>query len=973
MLKKTLSLALLSTLLAASARATDYYWLPGDHYNWGGAFSPSDPLQSATTDLYFAATNSDGAAYNDLADNFWLRSLNFSNLAWTLGGHSLRFASSGGSITASGYGDAVKNDLSLNGAFTAAVASSTLTLTGAMSGAGSITKTGAGTLVLSGANAYTGGTTIAGGTVQAGSNGALGGGDLAFRGGALDLNGYSPTVEDMIFYNYPSSDRGAIFGAGVLNVTGRLSFNKPEGYNNATIVAANLSLSKGQHDLGATQFNVEGSRYAAVFSGTISGEGGLNANPDGDVALIARNTYEGATSISGGVTLGVENALPESTALGVSSGVLILNPVSGDGVAAGSYSQTVGSLSGGSSSGKISLGSATLTVGGLNTNTVYEGGLADKYDASSPGAGGKLVKVGTGTLTVMGALAHTGGTTIQGGRLVVSKSLNVFIGDQTVSGSFVDDATLEFAVSSYGNVNPLVFSGKVSGAGNLVKSGVGGLTLTGANTYSGGTTVDGGVLSVGTTNALPASGAVVLGAVGTLALSGYDQTIRTLTGAGTAALGTRTLAVGNGGSSFAFGGALTGSGTLDKVGAGRADLTGASLAGFTGTLRAGGGTLATTTAYRGPVALNGGTFEIAQGFAGTLTGPVVGAGNFLKSGAGVLKLGDGALSGTTTVSGGGLLFLAGSSYVSDRGFAVAGGATLRLASEDTTLSGSTLANEGLVAGKGEIDAALANAATGKVQVGPSDRLVFDRDAANAGTLQLDGGELDFAGALTNSAGSLVTGRGVLSAASVSASGTMAFTGATDLHGDVALNPGAKVQTSGGATLTFWDDVAHNGTEIRTNAGSHTTFKGSVSGAGSYTGLGMVEFDGDLRPGNSPASVSFAGDLVLGSASNTVMELGGTAMGAGYDHLSVGGTAFLGGRLDVVLYDGFQVRPGQVFDLFDGRLVGTFDSVSLPAFAQGWDASALYTTGKIQAVPEPSALAALGLGALALLRRRARRS
>jgi hypothetical protein len=154
--------------------------------------------------------------------------------------------------------------------------------------------------------------------------------------------------------------------------------------------------------------------------------------------------------------------------------------------------------------------------------------------------------------------------------------------------------------------------------------------------------------------------------------------------------------------------------------------------------------------------------------------------------------------------------------------------------------------------------------------------------------------------------------------------------------------------------------------------------GSVSGSGSYTGEdGTVYFEGDLSPGNSPASVSFESDLVLGSTMRLVMEIGGPTPGLQYDVVGFGGKTVLDGTLEVALLGGFMPQAGQEFDIlnFDpASVTGHFDAVELPVLIKGlsWDTSGLYTQGAITVAPEPATLALMGLGlALGLGRKRRR--
>src|SRR5439155_15338440 len=135
-------------------------------------------------------------------------------------------------------------------------------------------------------------------------------------------------------------------------------------------------------------------------------------------------------------------------------------------------------------------------------------------------------------------------------------------------------------------------------------------------------------------------------------------------------------------------------------------------------------------------------------------------------------------------------------------------------------------------------------------------------------------------------------------------------GTTDVRGDVQNNPGGVIVSAGGGVVTFYDDVVHNGTEIRTNAGSRTVFFGGQSGAGPFTGTGTVEYNGDLRPGNSPARVTYEGEVILNPSATLFAELGGPSPGAEYDELTVYGSITVGGHLQLQFLNGFAPSDGE---------------------------------------------------------------
>ena len=310
---------------------------------------------------------------------------------------------------------------------------------GAISGTGGLTKSGAGTITLSGTNAYSGTTGINAGTLALDALNAIDAdSDVSIAlGAALDLNGNSHTL-------------ASLAGAG-------------------NVVTGGGTLSANADD------------SSTVFSGVISGNGGLTKVGAGTLTLSGANTYSGATAISAGtLQLGASDVIADDSDVNV-VGILDLN----------GNSDTVGALSG---AGDITLGAGTLKIGDT-ANTTFSGVISD---------GGGFAKAGAGTLTLSGANTYTGATTINGGTL-------------SVTGSLANTAV---------TVN----------AGATLK-GTG--AITGSVTSTGGTVAPGlspGQLSTGSVS-FDSNTTFSIELNGTVAATGYDQ----LVVSGTVSLGDATL------------------------------------------------------------------------------------------------------------------------------------------------------------------------------------------------------------------------------------------------------------------------------------------------------------------------------------------------------------------------------------------------------------------------------------------------
>ncbi len=526
------------------------------------------------------------------------------------------------------------------------------TISGVISGTGGMTKAGTGALALSGANTYSGGTTLASGTLLVGNNAALGTGTLTLDdgtlasssttartvanstvvngditlgqasggtgaltlSGAMDLGG---AVRQITVNNAADTISGAISGAGGITKagTGTLTLTGANTYTGGTTVSAggltgnSTSLQGPITNNALVTFN---QTAAGTYAGDMTGTGALTKTGAGALTLTGTNTYTGATTISAGtLRAGVNNALSTTTA------VTLANTV-GASLDLNNFDLTIGSLAGGGTTtrGSVTLGSGTLTTGN-DSNTSYAGVISGT---------GSLVKTGTGTFTLSGASTYTGGTVINEGTISVGSNGNLgnALGQLTfgggtlrITGGFTSarNVTLNAGGGTFDtNGNNLTMSGDMTGTGGITKAGAGTLTLTGANSYTGTTTIDGGILSAGVANALGTSTAVTLAntAGAALDLNNFDQTIGSLAGGGTTGgnvtLGSSTLTTGDA-SSTIYAGTISGTGSLAKIGTGTFTLSGANT--YTGTTTIDAGSLSVTGSLASPVIISA---------AGTLKG-----------------------------------------------------------------------------------------------------------------------------------------------------------------------------------------------------------------------------------------------------------------------------------------------------------------------------------------------------------------
>ncbi|WP_079959092.1 autotransporter-associated beta strand repeat-containing protein [Salmonella enterica] len=478
----------------------------------------------------------------------------------------------------------------------------------------SLTKTGAGTLILNAENTYTGSTTISEGTLIATNVEALGTGNVTDNA-TLEMN----TGGD---FDNAISGSGQVVKSGdeTLTLSGANSYTGGTTISGGTLVASNVeALGTGDITDNATlELSTGGD-----FANNIGGTGSVVKSGDKTLTLSGSNTYTGGTTISGG-TLVVSNVealgsgdVTDNATLELNTGGDFDNAISGSGQVVKSGDKTL-TLSGANSyTGGTTISDGTLVAsnvealgsGNVTDDATLELNTGGDFDNAISGSG-QVVKSGDKTLTLSGANSYTGGTTISGGTLVAS---NV---DALGSGDVTDNATLE--LNTGGD-----FANNIGGTGSVVKSGDETLTLSGTNTYRGGTTISGGTLVASNVEAL-GTGDVTDNA---------------------------TLELNTGGD---FDNNIGGTGSVVKSGDETLTLSGANS--YTGGTTISGGTLVATSVDAlgsGDVTDNA-TLELNTG--GDFDNAISGSGQVVKSGDKTLTLsGANSYSGATTISGGTLI------------------------------------------------------------------------------------------------------------------------------------------------------------------------------------------------------------------------------------------------------------------------------------------------------------------------------
>jgi autotransporter-associated beta strand protein/T5SS/PEP-CTERM-associated repeat protein len=570
----------------------------------------------------------------------------------SFGSNTVTFASNGTTVAALASVQ-VTNNYALTGNGTMDVGANVLTNSGVISGAGSLTKAGAGTMVLGAANTYAGGTTINAGTVAISNGSSFGSNTVTFASNGTTV---AALASVQVTNNYALTGNGTMdVGANVLTNSGVISgaggltkagagtmvLGAANTYTGGTTInAGTVAISNGaSFGSNTVTFASNGTTVAALASvevtnnyaltgsgtmdvganiltnsGVISGSGSLTKLGAGTMVLSGSNSYTGTTTISAGVlALSNTDALSGSTLDYSSAGTISFGSLTGVNLGGlqGSANLALANAPGGAA--------VALNVGANSSNTTYSGILS---------GAGSLTKAGAGTLILGQTNTYAGGTTINAGTVAISNgssfgSSTVTFGSNgtTVAALASMQVTNNYALTGNGTMdvgaNVLTNSGVISGAGSLTKAGAGTLVLgvpvnfSRTNTYTGGTTINAGTVAISNRSSFGSS-TVTFASNGTTvaALASMQVTNNfALTGNGTMDVGANILTAR---------GLISGAGSLTKAGAGTLILNVPNAATYTGGTTVNGGTLSlnagATLPDAGPVTVTGAGSVLVQVF-----------------------------------------------------------------------------------------------------------------------------------------------------------------------------------------------------------------------------------------------------------------------------------------------------------------------------------------------------------------------
>jgi autotransporter-associated beta strand protein len=845
--------------------------------------------------------------------------------------------------------------------------SDALSFANVISGAGSLVKNGAGALTLTGNNTFEGGVSIPanGGNVIAGHSNALGTGTVTLNSNTQLVLADGITISNAVIANEQGNFKGIRIVSGTAAITGNISVletsagnfdinaetgstltlsgiisgNAIETNSAGTVILSGANTFTGGTLVSAGTLSTTAGALAGTTGITVGASGTLSAVDFNSVATLTLSGTASAATITGAtLSVGaVTNAGTATNALNftASTGTITLASLSGAGNSTFGSAATItggvstgvinvtGLLTAAVSGGTVNAGSMTgdvgssVTVTGLLTGEITAGtnSLGSLSSASVTG--------GTNTITGAATVALVnGGTTTVGGvaNITTLTTGTINLNGATSSIGTLTDGTVNLGTTAL-TVNAGTFVGLLAGTnGSLIKASAGTLTLSGANTFGGGTTVNNGILFLGNAGSLGA-GAVTVASGATLDLNSLivSNVITVQTG-GTITGGQTTASVTTTGSPPAVTAVLTGAGGLTKTDAGTLTIstanfhTGATVANVAGAvIRA--AHLSDTSSSLGASALTDVTkLQLGSGAVLEFTGATTTSTRSftLTDSAGI----------TTAAGAGGLTFTTAAKIALS-------GTTPALAlvanNSGTNIFRAALSQADIDAGRGLSVLTIDGAGTWVIG-GHSNRFKGDIriDAFAGATLGFESGSLGmgsgystsviqishnavlvWSGANTDDISSRIQiPTGATAKMNLGANDVTFAAAPKDANGAAITN--GKIEKSGAGTLKIASTVTSPGLNfdvptgagkltINGTVGNVTLAAGTTLGGEGFVGAVTAASGSTIGPGNSPGTLTASTFAMFGGSTfEWQVQDANTGAGTGYDTLTVTGALDLSG-------------------------------------------------------------------------------
>ena len=519
--------------IVVTVAAAQQIWNGGGGDNrWSTGANWVSGLQPGTGDYVAFAGSTQTTPDMDASYNIASLTFNSGASSFTITNAANTLTVTGGITNRSTNVQTVDVPVSVSAALPIDAAVGDLAFSRTISGGGGLTKAGSGRVTLNAANNFTGNTTVNGGVLAIAPGASIYNGGYngtavltVNSGGVLELNrwGYGPGGENMSLGGLDYNPAHFVINGGTVRCTGGAAAAPTDLYESqfgpgftigalgATLDAAKLNdtwtVKYDSRGYGPITSSAGGTLTLTgvghgIFDKELGGGGGLVMNGSATWTLNRLNTYSGGTTVNQG-TLRLDGGggglCRIRDALTVNSGATV-EFVNDDGTGLGFSWNKISTLTlnGGTVAAAGALHVWNLT-GGINLSG---GALRSNNGVSDPS--GPQLEWNWADVTVSAAATNTSEI---GGRIRIRDD-----------GGY---AGITFTVGNGSAVTDLLVSAAITEASagrSITKNGAGTMVLSGTNSYTGATTVNGGTLSL-TTRSLGNSAAVVIGAGATLNLN----------------------------------------------------------------------------------------------------------------------------------------------------------------------------------------------------------------------------------------------------------------------------------------------------------------------------------------------------------------------------------------------------------------------------------------------------------------------